>query len=51
MLVSWKSRYEQQASAWRVLAEQRASTGNESSAKMALDIATIYDNLAQGAKA
>ncbi len=48
--MSWKARYEQQASAWRVLAEQRAASGNESSAQMARDIANVYDNLAASAK-
>lgn len=46
--MSWKSHYEQQAKAWRTLAEQRAANGNTSAAQMAKDIAVVYDNLAQG---
>lgn len=48
--MSWKAHYEQQAEAWRTLAQCRADKGNPSSAQMAKDIAVVYENLAKEAQ-
>jgi hypothetical protein len=45
--VSWSDRYRQQAEAWRREAHQWATHGKEGRAKSCLEIADIYEELAE----